>query len=166
MPINLTVSEKVFTGVFARNCEVRRIDRRTAAAFLDNHHALGDTRSRYRYGLFVVKKGHTDISEGTLVAVGTFSSARRWMKEGGEVRSYEWVRYASLTDVRVIGGMGKILGTFADEVRPDDVMSYADAAWSDGDAYRKLGFVPEEPKVFPNGAVSLKFRKKYDWTVR
>lgn len=161
MSVNFTVSEKVFTSVFARNCEVRRIDRGTAAAFLDAFHALGDTRSRYRYGVYVLRRGRSGVAEGTLVAVGTFSPARRWMKDGREVRSYEWVRYASLSDVRVIGGMGKILDTFVSEVHPDDVMSYADASWSNGDAYKKLGFTQEESKTFPGGAVSLKFRKRF-----
>lgn len=161
MSVNFTVSEKVFTSVYARNCEVRRIDRAVAAAFLEAYHALGDTRSRYCYGVYVLHEGHSGIPEGTLVAVGTFSSARRWMKDGREVRSYEWVRYASLSDVRVIGGMGKILDTFVNEVHPDDVMSYADASWSNGDAYKKLGFTQEESKTFPGGAVSLKFRKRF-----
>lgn len=161
MSVNFTVSEKVFTSVYARNCEVLRIDRAVAAAFLEAYHALGDTRSRYCYGVYVLHEGHSGIPEGTLVAVGTFSSARRWMKDGREVRSYEWVRYASLSDVRVIGGMGKILDTFVNEVHPDDVMSYADASWSNGDAYKKLGFTQEESKTFPGGAVSLKFRKRF-----
>lgn len=161
MSVNFTVSEKVFTSVYARNCEVRRIDRAVAAAFLEAYHALGDTRSRYCYGVYVLHEGHSGIPEGTLVAVGTFSSSRRWMKDGREVRSYEWVRYASLSDVRVVGGMGKILDTFVSEVHPDDVMSYADASWSNGDAYLKLGFVQESSKTFPGGAVSLKFRKRF-----
>lgn len=56
--------------------------------------------------------------------------------------------------------MGKLLKAFIGDVRPDDVMSYADASWSDGDVYRKLGFSQEEDKVFPNGGRSLKFRLK------
>ena len=60
--------------------------------------------------------------------------------------------------------MGKLLKAFIDEVKPDDVMSYADAGWYDGDVYRKLGFTEEEAKVFPDGSRSLKFRLKLkDW---
>lgn len=150
----------VFVSVYARNCEVRRIDRATAQAFMDRYHDLGNTNCRYRYGLFVTRKGHSSVEVGTMVAAATFSAARKWIKGERTVRSCEWVRFASLPDVRVAGGMGKLLQTFIEEVRPDDVMSYADGAWSDGDVYRKLGFKEEEPKVFPDGSKSLKFRLK------
>ncbi len=150
----------VFVSVFARNCEVRKIGKEAAADFMDKYHDLGDTKCRYRYGLFVVRKGHSSVPPGTMVAAATFSAARKWTKAGRTVKSYEWVRYASLPDVRIAGGMGKILKTFVEEVHPDDVMSYADSAWSDGDVYLKLGFAEEEPKVFPNGSKSLKFRLK------
>lgn len=65
-----------------------------------------------------------------------------------------------MAGIGVDGGMGKLLKAFIDDVEPDDVMSYADASWSDGDVYRKLGFSQEEDKVFPNGGRSLKFRLK------
>lgn len=56
--------------------------------------------------------------------------------------------------------MGKLLKAFIEDVHPDDVMSYADASWSDGGVYRKLGFEEEEAKTFPDGRKSLKFRLK------
>ena len=196
-----------FAQVYARNCEVRRIDKPTAAAFLERTHSYGDAACRYRYGLYVRRltgeKNSADIGLGqclqparaiigqhplpvssgqcplpagkagampagtagtvtchataetsdgkasigpaeTLVAVGEFSSART-MKDGR--RSYEWVRYASEPGVRVVGGMGKVLQKFVDEVHPDDVMTYADLEWSDGGAYRALGFEPEGLKA-------------------
>lgn len=138
-----------FAQVYARNCEVRRIDKPTAAAFLARTHSYGDAACRYRYGLYVRRltgeKNSADIGfAGTLVAVGEFSSART-MKDGR--RSYEWVRYASEPGVRVVGGMGKVLQKFVDEVHPDDVMTYADLEWSDGGAYRALGFEPEGLKA-------------------
>lgn len=124
-----------FTSVFARNTEVRRIDKRTAADFLGRWHTYGDASCRYRYGLFT--------GDGTVVAVSCFSSPRTWDKGGSAIRSYEWVRYASLPGVRVAGGMGKMLKAFVREVHPDDIMSYADREWTDGSVYEKLHFVPE-----------------------
>ena len=83
---------------------------------------------------------------GTLVAVATFSNARKWIKGDKEIRSYEWTRYASLPGLRINGGMGKLLKAFIEEVRPDDIMSYADLEWSEGDVYRQLGFTLEGRK--------------------
>lgn len=118
--------------VFARNCDVRDISQETAAAFLDRNHIYGSTKSRYRYGLFrrratgTGEAGMPDTRE--LVAVGSFSEKN------------EWERYASLPQVRVCGGMGKILNHFIKTVHPDEVMSYADLEWGDGNVYRQLGF--------------------------
>lgn len=132
-----------FRPVFARNTVVRRLSKPETAGFLDAWHSYGDATARYRYGMFG--------KDGELLAVATFSAARKWLKDNGIVRSCEWVRYASLPDVRVVGGMGKVLKTFVRDVGPDDVMSYADLEWTDGSVYEALGFVAEsfrEPVLY------------------
>lgn len=148
-------------NIFARNCSVRRIDKPAAAAFLDRYHRLGNTTCRYRYGLFVDRSTGSDelkLEPGTMVAVSTFSNARRWQKGDRKVSSYEWIRYASIDGIRIVGGMGKMLKAFIDEVHPDDVMSYADISWPDGgEAYRALGFEEEEIVQKP-GFTCRKFR--------
>lgn len=145
---------EVFFPIYARNCEVRRIEKKEAAEFLQNTHSYADAACRYRYGLFLKRHtGHIAASgqsleymPGTLVAVATFSNARKWIKGDKTIRSYEWTRYASLPQVRVNGGMGKLLKAFIQEVHPDDIMSYADLEWSEGGVYEKLGFTAEERK--------------------
>ena len=164
---------ELFSQAYARNCEVRRIEKAEAQAFLNENHSYGYAACRYRYGLFL--KRHTGhIAEelrsldsarddrelrqdgngqiGKLIAVATFSNARRWIKDGKEISSYEWTRYASLPEMRVSGGMGKLLKAFIKDVQPDDIMSYADLEWSEGTVYERLGFKREhlgkEPVLF------------------
>ena len=195
-----------FHSVFARNCEIRRIDRELAASFLNVCHLYGDCAAAYRYGLFVSRspggaKGAAEggamgsaegcaggcsegcVSEGaegcavgaaegrqtypvgTLVAVASFSKARRWSKKGenGEqetICSYEWLRYASLPELRVLGGMGRILARFIEDFHPDDIMSYVPLRHFSGEVYESLGFVSEGVKVFENGEQSRKYRLK------
>lgn len=181
-----------FTSVFARNCSVRRIEAPQAKAFLQANHRYGWSRCKYCYGLFVERKGggvrdcsgSEGFETGTLVGVATFSNARRWKKGAGVscdgnstesgnsafvIRSYEWVRYASLVGVRIQGGMGKLLKAFIQEVDPDDIMTYAPLPVGDdgapvengdeGQAYTLLGFTLEDRKEF-DGGISLKFRLK------
>ena len=196
MEARLLAHLELFSQAYARNCEVRRIEKTEAQEFLNRNHSYGDAACKYRYGLFLkrhtghiaaemgfpIGSGMTDgkpgmsdgkgqvpdgkvgttsspvilnevknLSEGTLIAVATFSNARRWIKEGKEIRSYEWTRYASLPDLRVSGGMGKMLKAFIKEVQPDDIMSYADLEWSEGEVYERLGFEAEtrkEPVTF------------------
>lgn len=164
---------ELFSQAYARNCEVRRIEKAEAQAFLNENHSYGYAACRYRYGLFL--KRHTGhIAEelrsldsarddrelrqdgngqiGKLIAVATFSNARRWIKDGKEISSHEWTRYASLPEMRVSGGMGKLLKAFIKDVQPDDIMSYADLEWSEGTVYERLGFKREhlgkEPVLF------------------
>lgn len=151
-------------NVFARNCEVRRLDKPTVSAFLDSFHRLGYTTCRYRYGLVVKRctgSGELALPSGTVVAVACFSNARRWLRDGRRISSYEWVRYASVEGVRVVGGMGKLLEAFVRDVSPDDIMSYADLSWPDGGrVYEKLGFV-EECRVERAGHLNAKYRKVF-----
>ena len=96
-----------------------------------------------------------------MVAAAGFSNARRWQKEGTIVSSYEWIRYASLRGVRVVGGRGKLLDAFVEDVRPSDVMTYADLSWPDGGkTYGKLGF-EQEGTVERGGSINMKYRKKF-----
>ena len=153
MEARLLAHLELFSQAYARNCEVRRIDKAEAKAFLAVNHSYGYAACRYCYGLFLKRHtGHiaeetSDIGYiGKMIAVATFSNARKWVKDGKEIRSYEWTRYASLPEMRVSGGMGKLLKAFIKEVQPDDIMSYADLEWSEGDVYRALGFEAEMEK--------------------
>ena len=144
---------QIFTQIYARNCEVRKIDKKTAADFLAANHSYGDAACRYRYGLFLKRyTGHTSAlaidrpQAGDLVAVATFSNGRKWIKGDKTIRSYEWTRYASLPGVRLSGGMGRLLKAFIADVQPDDIMTYADLEWSEGKVYEALGFTLEGQK--------------------
>lgn len=151
---------ELFRTVYARNCEIRRIDKAEAQAFLSANHSYGYSACRHRYGMFLKRNTGrlcpaNGIEPGTMVAVATFSNARRWTKGEKVISSYEWTRYASLPFLRISGGMGKMLRTFIDEVQPDDIMSYADLEWSDGDVYKRLGFTEEgrkDPVMFMIGS--------------
>lgn len=145
---------EIFYGIYARNCEIRRIEKAEAAGFLSMSHSYGDAACRYRYGMFL--KRHTGhraeeadsclCNAGDLVAVATFSNARKWLKGDKSIRSYEWTRYASLPYLRISGGMGRMLNAFIKEVKPDDIMTYADLEWSEGKVYEQLGFNLESYK--------------------
>lgn len=154
------------SSVYARNCSVRRIDKPSSAAFLNENHKFGDASCRYRYGLFVERStGSSEqvLPSGSLVAVAQFSNARRWVKDGKTISSYEWVRYASLKGLRVVGGMSKLLNAFVEEVHPDDVMSYAEQDCPDGgEAYLAMGFESEGLVIRPE-FTNIKFRKRFSY---
>lgn len=144
-------------SVFARNCMVRSVSTEEAKFFLNRNHILGFTKGRYKYGLFTMKRVE-DIAEGALVAVAMFSAPRPMERGSKVVQSYEWVRYASIGNYRVVGGMGKLMSYFIEQQTPQEIMTYADKDWSDGDVYKKLGFVYQsetEPIEFYVNRLSL-----------
>lgn len=171
MHTRLLAHLQIFTQLYARNCEVRKIDKPTAAGFLAANHSYGDASCRYRYGLYLKRHtghnadGDATIKPGTLVAVATFSNARKWIKGDKTIKSYEWTRYASLPGVRLSGGMGKLLNAFIAEVAPDDIMTYADLEWSEGKVYEKLGFVLEGAKESVNFVIDDNWKRTAlsDW---
>lgn len=161
---------EIFTQIYARNCEVRRIDKIIAQTFLEANHSYGDAACKYRYGLYLKRhtghnaRRHSEQCEeslfpGTLVAVATFSNARKWIKGKKTIRSYEWTRYASLPGIRLSGGMGRVLKAFIKDVQPDDIMTYADLEWSEGKVYEVLGFVLEGIKEAVTFEVDYEYRR-------
>ena len=63
--------------------------------------------------------------------------------EGRRGSAWEWTRYASLPDVRIAGGMGKVFRHFLSHTGGvSEVMSYSDNEWGNGEVYSRLGFRP------------------------
>ncbi len=142
---------EIYLQVYARNCDIRRIEKPEAQEFLERNHSYGYAKCKYHYGIYIRRTtGHLkekrQLEPGTLVAVAAFSNARKWTKGDVQIRSYEWTRYASLPGLRISGGMGKVLKCFIEEINPDDIMSYADLEWSEGFVYQELGFNRESFK--------------------
>ncbi len=153
--------------VFARKTKILKIDKPEMNGFLEKNHLQGVANAGYKYGLFEGKH---------LVAIATFSKGRPMAREGGVYRSYELIRYCSLLNTTVVGGLDKLLKHFIKDKQPDDIMTYADRDWSDGSVYRQLGFErvdvsesqifwvnPENGiRVFPNKAKQLIESKGWD----
>ena len=158
-----------FRSVFARKCRVLTGRGNPQLGelvreFLQKYHSYSSAKCRYRYALEY---------EGEIVAVATFSEGRPMVRkmdtplqnvpkdeqENANIvifDSYEWVRYASLPGIRVVGGMGRLLNTFIEERftriepgTPLEIMTYSDTEWGSGDVYTKLGFqfAGERPPV-------------------
>lgn len=125
--------------VFARKTEIREISRQESNDFLNKNHLQGMANAGYKYGLFY---------DGVMMAVATFSKSRPIDRNGVIYRSHELIRYCSLLNTTVVGGLDKLLKHFIKEWQPDDIMTYADRDWSDGSVYRKLGF--QQTEVTPS----------------
>ena len=162
----------------ARLCKSRRIDKPTLDAFLTENHLQASTTAKFKYGLYLplryfrvidreknrftqsVSEKITHVDE-LLVAAASFSAARTFVRDGVSYRSFELIRFANLKGFTVVGGFNKLLQTFIKEQKPDDIMTYADADWSDGASYEKLNF--ERLELMPPQAFGLDEKLSRIW---
>lgn len=125
--------------LFARNTVAARIDAAACLQFLERNHLWGGTRAKYYYGL-------TDKA-GRLVAVATFSHARRVTRAGVQHRSHELLRTCAARDGSVVGGISKLVAAFCKAHGADDVVTVVDRDWGGAAGWRSLGF--EQVQLMP-----------------
>lgn len=127
--------------IYARQCVIARIDKQTALDFQKEHHLQRELPGKYRYGLFF---------QGELMAIMIFSGGRL-MRHSENYRSFECLRFCSKQRFIIIGGFSKLLQSFIRDFKPNDIMTYVDADWSDGSKFEKIGFkkiMITDPQLF------------------
>lgn len=128
--------------VFARNCELRKVNKKEAEEFLQTYHLMNSTQSASNYGLY---------HKGELMAVASFSKGRKMRRLRDDQRSFELIRFCCKKGYTITGGLSKLLKHFVNEKKAGDIMTYVDQQWSEGDAFVKAGFKrleKTEPKRF------------------
>ncbi|MBO0937418.1 hypothetical protein J2I47_12755 [Fibrella sp. HMF5335] len=156
-----------------RLTQARRIDKATATAFLETNHLQVPLPGKIRYGLFLPERYYrvlppaglpdtyrADLPAGeVLLAVATFAQPRQMTRQQPPRRSAELLRMANRLGCTVVGGVDKLLKTYLVNHPADDMMTYADRDWSDGNSYRKLGFAavddtpPQQCWIHPDEGV-------------
>lgn len=128
--------------IFARNCEVKKIEKTVAEKFLDEYHLMNSTSSAYNYGLYF---------KNELLAVASFSKGRKMNRLPEDKRSFELIRFCCREGITVTGGLTKLVKNFCREKNAGDIMTYVDKQFSSGESFAKAGFVRHsetEPKFF------------------
>ena len=74
------------------------------------------------------------------VAVATFSSRRKVLRKDRIYRSHELLRYCSLRDTTVVGGISKLCKKFIQEAAPDDIVTVVDRDWGCGNGWHSMSF--------------------------
>lgn len=128
----LGVTSKV---VYARNTRCGPLTKEQAAQFYEKHHLQGSapmTNSSVSYGLV----SRDAKGRERLVAAATFDKPRFSKK-------YEWelLRMASFTNLSIPGAASKLHAAFTREHAPADILTYANALYSDAGVYEKLGYL-------------------------
>lgn len=117
--------------VFARNCEIRVVEKSDEKSFLNTNHIQGFVGSSVTYGLYY---------DGELISVMSFGGLRKSLGYGSKVGSYEMLRFCNKLNYNIIGGASKLFKHFIKNNKPKQVISYSDMRYFDGSLYGNLGF--------------------------
>lgn len=115
----------------ARKCTVKEIDFKTCFEFLNNNHIQGACQSKVRLGLYY---------NNNLVSVMTFGNPIGCSGNKNN-KSHILKRFCSLKGWQIIGGANKLLQFYIKKYNPDIIESFACNDISNGNLYKKLGFI-------------------------
>lgn len=111
--------------IYGRECEIRKVDKKTKREFLNTCHIQGDDRCSVAYGLYY---------KNSLVSLMTFCKSRFDKKIEWEIS-----RFCNSLNTRILGGASKLFSIFLADYKPKSVVSYSDRRFFTGDIYSKLG---------------------------
>lgn len=114
------------TKIFGRKCQIKELTVKESRDFLEQNHLQGYCNSSIRYGLFY---------NGELVSCMTFGKRRITGKS-----ELELLRFCNKLNTQVIGGASRLFKHFARNNEFEEIVSYADRRWSNGNLYEQLGF--------------------------
>jgi hypothetical protein len=78
---------------------------------------------------------------------------------------YEMLRFCNKLNTLVIGGADKLFKYFLKNYSPIEIIGYADRSWSQGELYKKLGFI-FLCKTKPNYYYVIDKNRKYRFNFR
>lgn len=113
--------------VYARKCNIKSVDSKTASKFCDENHIQGKGRSNIRYGLYY---------DNELISLMTFSKNNLSRK----IIDWEINRFCSKINTNVVGAASRLFKHFVKQHSPTQIISYSDNRWSEGNLYKTLGF--------------------------
>lgn len=112
--------------IYARNTEIKYIDKDIKKGFLKDYHMQGNDRSSIHIGLYVGDE---------LLSVMTFGN-----RQITRSVDHELMRYCVKSGVNVVGGFSKMLKFYTRNHKVHNIKTYADKRYSDGNVYRLNGF--------------------------
>lgn len=115
--------------LYARNCNVKLIDKKSKSIFLNKYHIQGNDKSNIDLGLYY---------KDELVSVMTFCKSR--IALGKRTCDYELSRFCSKINLNVVGGASKLFSYFVQKNNFNKIISYSDIRWGNGNVYEFLGF--------------------------
>ena len=119
------------TTVFARHCELQKIEKPIASHFLNTYHLMHATQSAFNFGL---------VYKQELLCLASFSKGRKMRRLPDALRSFELIRFCCKRGYTVTGGLSRLVKNFILEKNAGDVMTYVDKQLFEGHSFIRSGF--------------------------
>ena len=121
--------------IYARECEIKEVDKEEAVLFLINNHLQEPVVSRYNYGLYF---------NDELVYLISLSKSRF-----NKNYEYELIRSCGKINTNVIGGFNKLINYAKKELNITSLISYVDKRYFNGKGYKDWNLINEtSPNYF------------------
>ena len=140
--------------IYARKCEIRSISSKESKEFLNANHLQGECNSQIRYGLYY---------DNELMSLMTFGKSRHFVGNGKS--EWELLRFCTKCGYTVTGGASKLFNHFVENHEVNEIISYADRRWSNGNVYDILGFTQYNQSK-PNYYYIIGKKRVYRFTMR
>lgn len=114
--------------IYARNCRIELIDKKTSDNFLLTNHVQGSCSSKINIALRL-------LDTNQIVSIMTFGKSRF-----NKSCEYELLRFCSSMNYTVVGAASKLFEFFKKTYNPANIISYSDKSFNTGNLYKKLGF--------------------------
>jgi len=108
--------------IFARKCQIKELSDVDIKEFLQKNHIQGYTKSSIKLGLFY---------QDNIVSVMTF------MKND---KNYELNRFCNKINYNIVGGASKLFNHFIKNYNFENIISFSNNLYSNGNLYYKLNF--------------------------
>ena len=117
--------------IYARKCVIKEItDNHIVRDFLNKNHIQGFVGGKIKLGLFY---------ENELVSLMTFGKKRIALGSKSISDEYELLRFCNKLNTTIIGGASKLFKHFIRNYNPNEIISFADRRYSNGNLYNQLG---------------------------
>jgi len=123
---------KTTNRIFARKCKIKEIsDNKVIKEFLEKNHIQGYITNKIGLGLYYNEE---------LISLMTFGNKRIVMNDKNIKNEWELSRFCNKLNTNVIGGASKLFNYFTINYNPNEIITYANRSYSNGNLYKKLNF--------------------------
>jgi hypothetical protein len=134
----LSALHKNVNKISGRKCEVKEISLDVGRDFMEKYHIQGSDKPKFSFGLFFLDE-----------LVGVITGGYHPQMANSESDTICLNRLAFKSGTTIVGGASKLFSLFKNHAKQNgynNILSWSDNRWSEGNVYKQLGFTFESQR--------------------